>query len=139
MDEVPDLLCDLYDHDDDVPLSSSLARQLQPPLNHLIQLLNHEASSVVKLSLKVTKSYLSGELNQMLLDAGLCPLLAQLLKHADNDIVCGAVDTVDQIAIGNSEFLFTHKLIEPLMTVFAEGTIKCKKKAVRILFYLCIF
>ena len=103
-------------------------------ISRLVQLMDHDEYLIMASALNTIFQVVSngsGEQKEMVLNSGVLPILAKLLKHSQNAIVVhktvyillkGATETVAQI-----DDLFTHKVVEGLLNWLVSGNPQLKK------------
>ncbi|XP_046649137.1 importin subunit alpha-5-like [Daphnia pulicaria] len=101
----------------------------------LVALLNHNKAMLFS-PLNTISKIVSGSTTRtdLVLSAGICPLLAKLLVRSDMLIIHYAVKTVSKIAAGNVtqiQALVTNNVIRPLVDVLSNVDFQWQKQAAR--------
>ena len=97
----------------------------------LIHLLERDEESVVLPTLVVISFVVPD--NRERTNMMLIPALAKLLNHSVATIVESTVNTLNCITTSTAaqiQCLFTHKVVEPLLNVLANGSFSCKKQVI---------
>ena len=108
-------------------------RDLIPPL---VQLMDHDDNLIMIPALQTIVEVVSNgneHHNEMVLNSGLLPILAKLLKHSHSSVVNSIAYIIEQIAtesVAQIEALFTHKVVEGLLNLLVDGNQLLKRSAV---------
>ncbi len=99
----------------------------------LVQLMDHDENRIMLPAFKTIVQVVSNgseEHKELVLNSGVLPILAKLLKHSCSSILNNTIFIIVKVTketVAQVDALFTHKVVEGLLNLLVNGNLQFKK------------